>query len=231
MVVRGDDYMIGFRWKWRRQDLFWILGCIIFFLALIIVALILILIKDKEGANEYFSFAVNISSILLAIVAIIYAFFQSKQSSQQSVMVQHTLTNIDKEVLKLASIKDDIVGLKKEQDSFKCLLDDIKISATNLKETTEAKTDNTETETKDIDMKDKIDSLINKVEILDNQYSDIYYNKKYNNLYRAINSSDTTGKIYDNFADYMTHRDKEKLKNVWNHELCEYCKKKLKEKE
>ena len=89
--------------NWTNKDWKWILGILIGF-----ITLLLILILGKYNLEKYFSFASNMISIILAIVAIIYAFIESKKSSEYNLQQQNTLHEIDKKVLELENVVKEV---------------------------------------------------------------------------------------------------------------------------
>ncbi|MFJ8216076.1 hypothetical protein [Bacillus cereus] len=72
-----------------------------------------IMIEGKVLIDQI-SFASSLTSIILAIMAMIYAFFQARESSQQNVQVQSSLNKIDDKVFELFTIKEDVSSLKKD---------------------------------------------------------------------------------------------------------------------
>jgi hypothetical protein len=162
--------MLGFRWKWRRQDLIWIFIIIIIILFLVVASLIVILVKDKSGASDYLSFAANFSSIILAVVAIVYAFFQTIQSSNQGALVQKTLQDINKEVIKLTDIKNDVLILRENGNTqenrittiFSSGIEELKGEIKNMLVPQDNTPENSQNN-------EKMNEILQKIEILEQQ--------------------------------------------------------------
>lgn len=71
------------------------LGWIIFILILAIITILAIRLSDNKSVLDVFSFMANGISISLAIVAIVYAFYQSVQAQMQNQDTINILNNID----------------------------------------------------------------------------------------------------------------------------------------
>ncbi|HHT7174553.1 TPA: hypothetical protein ACTZ3H_005380 [Bacillus cereus] len=87
----------------------------IFILSMCIIGMITIYVTnvviDAKSLIEQISFASSFVSIILAIMAMIYAFFQARESSQQNIQVQHSLGKLDERIIELISIKGEFSAL------------------------------------------------------------------------------------------------------------------------
>ncbi|OJE32988.1 hypothetical protein BAQ47_25525 [Bacillus tropicus] len=87
----------------------------IFILSVCIIGMITIYVTnvviDAKSLIEQISFASSFVSIILAIMAMIYAFFQARESSQQNIQVQHSLGKLDERIIELISIKGEFSTL------------------------------------------------------------------------------------------------------------------------
>lgn len=114
---------------------------------------------------DQISFASSLTSIILAIMAMIYAFFQARESSQQNVQVQSSLNKIDDKVFELFTMKEDVSSLKKDielqSEGVSSSISDMKEVIEEIKETAgELKTPNaTEYNQKISAVEKKIDQL------------------------------------------------------------------------
>ncbi|MGF7035773.1 hypothetical protein J2T17_006808 [Paenibacillus mucilaginosus] len=75
--------------------------------------------KDTQDVINQVSLISSVSSILLALVAIIYAFFQTLDSKKQGDAQQRTLEKIELQINELGKIKDEFSHIKNEFISFK----------------------------------------------------------------------------------------------------------------
>lgn len=103
--------------KISKKDL--IFGFIIFYLINVIVLLVIWKIGTPKEILDQVSFASSISSILLALIAIVYAFIQSKDASEQHHTVQKMLHGIMDQVQKLENIKEELSLIKDDFGLFK----------------------------------------------------------------------------------------------------------------
>ncbi|EOP93091.1 hypothetical protein OB969_00045 [Bacillus cereus] len=93
-----------------------IMGNGIIILLLLLMGMIAIFVTgyttNGKVLIDQISFASSLASILLAIMAMVYAFFQAKESSQQSLQVNSSLEKIDGKIIELVTIKDEISSLR-----------------------------------------------------------------------------------------------------------------------
>ncbi|MHA4180664.1 hypothetical protein ACX168_31120 [Bacillus cereus] len=93
-----------------------IMGNGIIMLLLLLMGMIAIFVTgyttNGKVLIDQISFASSLASILLAIMAMVYAFFQAKESSQQSLQVNSSLEKIDGKIIELVTIKDEISSLR-----------------------------------------------------------------------------------------------------------------------
>lgn len=142
---------------------------VIVILALLLLGMITIFTKgimiEGKVLIDQISFASSLTSIILAIMAMIYAFFQARESSQQNVQVQSSLNKIDDKVFELFTMKEDVSSLKKDielqSEGVSSSISDIKEVIGEIKETAgELKTpDATEYNQKISAVEKKIDQL------------------------------------------------------------------------
>lgn len=89
---------------------------VIILLLLLLIGMIAIFVtgytSNGEVLIDQISFASSLSSIILAIMAMIYAFLQAKESSQQSLQVNSSLEKIDGKIIELVTIKDEVSLLR-----------------------------------------------------------------------------------------------------------------------
>lgn len=92
-----------------------ILWNVIFILSMCVLGMFTIYVTnvviDAKTLIEQISFAASFISIILAIMAMIYAFFQARESSQQNIQVQSSLGKIDEKIKELISIKSEFSAL------------------------------------------------------------------------------------------------------------------------
>lgn len=92
--------------KITKKDI--IFGFIIFYLVTIIVLVFIWRAGDNQELINQISLGASISSILLALVAIIYAYFQTNNSSQQNTLVQQTLLKITEKVETIGLVRQEM---------------------------------------------------------------------------------------------------------------------------
>jgi hypothetical protein len=96
------------RLDWRKRDWLWLIGYLIGILGLLIV----LLFYDKENATKYFSLASSVASIILAVVAIIYAFISSSDTSNNltdiMINIQRILSQTDRDVSLNKNSKEEV---------------------------------------------------------------------------------------------------------------------------
>lgn len=88
--------------KWTNKDWKWLLGILVFIISiliLIIIGVISVRLSDNIDIVNVISIGAGLVSMVLGIVAIIYAFIQSKESS-------NTLSKINEKVNKINGIND-----------------------------------------------------------------------------------------------------------------------------
>lgn len=95
------------------------LSYIIAFLGITIVLVFSWRAGDISVLVNQISLVGSVSSILLALIAIGYAFFQANNSSWENKQMIDTLTLVNKKVEELGEIKDEMVVIKNELNSFK----------------------------------------------------------------------------------------------------------------
>lgn len=95
-----------------RKDLIYCF--IIFDLILLLAGLFTWKFRDSQDVINQVSLISSISSILLALVAIIYAFFQTISANKQSDTVHNTLIKIEEKVNELGRVKDELSTIKDE---------------------------------------------------------------------------------------------------------------------
>lgn len=71
-------------------------------------------VTDTTAIVNQISLVSSFTSIILALVAIIYAFFQSYSSSKQNQMLYGTLGKINQKIKELVSLKTDVADLKND---------------------------------------------------------------------------------------------------------------------
>ncbi|MCR8635762.1 hypothetical protein [Paenibacillus radicis (ex Xue et al. 2023)] len=111
------DSVLEKKEKITRKDLvYWF---IILDLILAVSGLLTWKFKDSQDVINQISLVSSISSILLALVAIIYAFFQTLASTKQGDNQQRTLEKIEEKIVELGLIKDELAFIKNEFVSFR----------------------------------------------------------------------------------------------------------------
>ncbi|WP_312123681.1 hypothetical protein [Lysinibacillus boronitolerans] len=98
-----------------KKDLFYIIVFLVF-------ALVLVFSWRAGGINilvNQISLVGSVSSILLALIAIGYAFFQANNSSWENKQMLDTLSRVNEKVEELGIIKDEMVLIKNDISSFK----------------------------------------------------------------------------------------------------------------
>jgi seryl-tRNA synthetase len=99
--------------KLDKKDISYIMG-------ILIVLLIGSLTVDLSGFKnfpKYLSFGTNLTSIVLSILAIIYAFNQSQESTRQNERVQDGLSSINEKITNLVKIQDDLMSVRENINS------------------------------------------------------------------------------------------------------------------
>jgi hypothetical protein len=86
------------------------------FLALILVSVIYLNnnVIDYSIIMDQISLASGVSSILLAIIAILYAFFQSYESAKQKDSLEKLLSEISNKANEIGTVKQEVINSKKE---------------------------------------------------------------------------------------------------------------------
>jgi hypothetical protein len=173
--------------KLEKKDLYY--GFSIIYLVSILVAVIVWKYSDSKILVDQISFASSIASIILAVVAMIYAFFQTKESSSQNVIVQETLHKISQRVDELMAIRGDISEFKSSQESMLSTLNSISISIDSISDEKDVP------ETVQRKLKNAQEQLDREINVLN---SKIFANP--NSLYRIKKLVQIDYKIGDQFS-------------------------------
>lgn len=90
---------------------------------LILIAIIILLFvwrtKDYEEVVSQISLVGSVSSILLALIAIGYAFFQSNSAEWESRKMIELLKKMEEKIGELDTVKDDLISIKDNVREFK----------------------------------------------------------------------------------------------------------------
>ncbi|MBH0346349.1 hypothetical protein BK731_16710 [Bacillus thuringiensis serovar muju] len=207
---------------------------VIVILALLLLGMITIfttgIMTEGKVLIDQISFASSLTSIILAIMAMIYAFFQARESSQQNVQVQSSLNKIDDKVFELFTMKEDVSSLKKDielqSEGVSSSISDIKEVIGEIKETaSELKTpDATEYNQKISAVEKKVNQLEKENQIVNNKGKYTFFapkNKKVEDLFisyplcDARNETDsekkeTLEKFYQTMLENYSIRDTKK---------------------
>ncbi|MDY0406598.1 hypothetical protein P5G51_015605 [Virgibacillus sp. 179-BFC.A HS] len=98
-----------------KKDMFyWII-----FLTLIVILSFVWKVSDDSTLVNQFSLVGSVSSILLALIAIGYAFFQANDAGNENKLMLQTLNNIRNEVEQLKDVNDSLKQVENEFFSFK----------------------------------------------------------------------------------------------------------------
>ncbi|SDZ00548.1 hypothetical protein [Thermoactinomyces sp. DSM 45892] len=103
--------------KVEKKDLIYLFLAID--LILILIAVVVWKYSDAQLLVDQISFGSSIASIILAVVAMIYAFFQTQEASSQNAIVQEALYKISSQVDELNAIRDEINSFRLEQVAMK----------------------------------------------------------------------------------------------------------------
>lgn len=182
---------------WKNRDWLWLA----FIFTIIITLLFIALFCNQVNVRNYFSFGASVASILLALVAIIYAFLQSSESSQQNQATQQVLNEMYNKIVEVSLLKDDFSSLRDKIDSqpdsiVDSIVPEIKKQLGDIKNSVVL--DGTEKDNKKIDTKEintKIDKIVTKLELLETQER----NKK--NIDKHITSRETYAEIRKRFLE------------------------------
>jgi hypothetical protein len=98
----------------REMIYIFIITQLIIFMALGGVALIYMKVTDSTTLINQVSLISGVTSIILALIAIVYAFFQSYDSSKQNTLVNETLIRVSTKVDELISLKTDMASMKSD---------------------------------------------------------------------------------------------------------------------
>jgi len=143
----------------------------IFLLGMITILITKVVIEGQVLIDQI-SFASSITSIILAVMAMIYAFFQSRESSQQNVQVQNSLGKIDEKIIELISIKEEFsslrIDLEVQSTGVNSAIEEFKGLMENVKDTN-LNSDNLE---------DYASKFKNKIEEIEVDLNKIQENKK-----------------------------------------------------
>lgn len=91
----------------------------IIFLTLIVILSFVWKVSDDSTLVNQFSLVGSVSSILLALIAIGYAFFQANDAGNENKLMLQTLNNIRNEVEQLKDVNDSLKQVENEFFSFK----------------------------------------------------------------------------------------------------------------
>ncbi|WP_405117865.1 hypothetical protein MHB43_20325 [Paenibacillus sp. FSL H8-0317] len=113
----------------------------IYTVIILLMVIIWLLLKDQLNSSEVvnvISISAGIASIVLAMAAIIYAFYQSRESSKQNRMVQDALIKISAKVEEVGAIKAELSVFRNENssmmaDGFDSLIDQVYASLENIR--------------------------------------------------------------------------------------------------
>lgn len=100
--------------EWRNRDWCWLTG-ILFTLILI---LMIAIFYDDYRVKSFIAFTSHVVSIVLAIIAIIYAMYQTVDSSRKNGQLIDILNAINKEVVAFATLKDIMLTQDKQQEKI-----------------------------------------------------------------------------------------------------------------
>ena len=108
-----------------KDFIYWIIGLVI-----AIIYLATVKLTKNSATVEYISFAATLISIILAIVAMVYAYMQGNQSSKNNTETQSVLTEIKTHVTGIGQLKTDIAISNEGIKDVKALTDKL-ISGVN----------------------------------------------------------------------------------------------------
>lgn len=129
-----------------RKEKFFTKKDFVYWIIFLIAVIVLVLVwrwSDEQQLTNQISLVGSVSSILLALVAISYAFFQTQRNSNENSNMLNTLIKINNEINKLESvnsslsnIKKDLVTIQQESSNFQ---EKVKIDLENLRSSLEDK--------------------------------------------------------------------------------------------
>ncbi|MGC5773625.1 hypothetical protein [Paenibacillus pabuli] len=93
----------------------------IYTVIILLMVILWLLLKDQLASSEVvnvISISAGIASIVLAMAAIVYAFYQSLESSKQNTMVQEALTKISSKVDEVVTMRAEFSVFQNEQSSM-----------------------------------------------------------------------------------------------------------------
>lgn len=119
-VMKEDKFPENRRIKLNKElitkkDLF-------YWLVILLAGMILIFVwkvGEQDTLINQFSLAGSVSSILLALIAIAYAFFQTNDASNENKLMIQTLDKIREEVEQLGSVNESLINVRNEFFDFK----------------------------------------------------------------------------------------------------------------
>jgi gas vesicle protein len=106
-VVEGEDNGICKMTNFKKN---WIIGILIGVIVLLTAALVTSISVNSPIVINYLSNAAQLISIVLAIIAIVYAFTQANQSVNQYNIMNKTLQDITNEIVRLQKVKDETIS-------------------------------------------------------------------------------------------------------------------------
>jgi hypothetical protein len=209
---------------WKVKDL--VYSFIILDLILIIVGLMVYMVfgkfEDPSIILDQVSFTSGIISIILATVAIIYAFLQSREATSQNRLVHQGLSTVNERIAQFTLIREDFDKMRKvfenQSNHVENSVGDIRDIMTDLKSIQQEQQDGSGSGALDIiDEKfKKIDDKLDKIE-KSNKSTYSFSNKYDSILNRKVDYSNI------DFSDqYITvdslKRSQPNVKLVWNDE-------------
>ncbi len=158
-----------------KKDL--IYGFIILDLIILIIGLIIAFVfgkyEDPKVIIDQISFTASITSIILAGIAIVYAFFQSREASSQSSLVHEGLKQINERIAQFISIKDEVILLREDWNTqsqqIKNSVETIKGVSTSLEQISSSVAENGEKDPQKIknelaELSKKMDKVVKDIE-------------------------------------------------------------------
>lgn len=113
--------------EWTNRDWKWLIGLligIISILIIIIIGIIAVRLSDNIEIVNVISIGAGLVSMVLGIVAIIYAFIQSRESGEQNRQLNVNLNKIDNRIYTLDEIIKDMKIVKNKIEQFKISSED-----------------------------------------------------------------------------------------------------------
>jgi hypothetical protein len=92
----------------KKDIIYWfIISDLVLIMIGMIVAFVFIKVPEPSLIIDQISFASSITSIMLAVIAIVYAFLQTNETSRQNTIVTSNLEKLDSKVTEFITIKQD----------------------------------------------------------------------------------------------------------------------------